>query len=182
MNEVMSVANDNDIVIYYQDTDSMHLKNADISKLEQCYKLKYNTEIRGDQMAKFHSDFNLKGAKKGADIIATTSIFLGKKCYVDVLQSVNDKDEIIQDVHIKLKGITEAGVNHKINYYMEEQKLNKVDAVKYMFNQMIEGTKMAFILNPKGDKVMFNYTAQGVSTSKEQIRILDYSDESELFY
>jgi hypothetical protein len=182
MNEVMSVANDNDIVIYYQDTDSMHLKNADIAKLEQCYKLKYNTEIRGDQMAKFHSDFSLKGAKKGADIIATTSIFLGKKCYVDILQSVNDKDEIIQDVHIKLKGITEAGVNHKINYYMEEQKLNKVDAVKYMFNQMIGGTKMAFILNPKNEKVMFNYTPHGVSTSKEQIRILDYSDESELFY
>ncbi len=77
----MSVANDNNIVIYYQDTDSMHLKNADISKLEECYKLKYNTEIRGETMAKFHSDFSLKGAKKGADIIATTSIFLGKKCY-----------------------------------------------------------------------------------------------------
>jgi hypothetical protein len=182
MNEVMSVANDNDIVIYYQDTDSMHLKNVDIAKLEQCYKLKYNTEIRGEAMAKFHSDFSLKGAKKGAEIIATTSIFLGKKCYVDILQSVNDKDEIIQDVHIKLKGITEAGVNAKINYYMKEQKMNKVDAVKYMFNQMIKGEKMAFILNPVNDKVMFNYTSHGVSTSKEQIRILDYSDESELFY
>lgn len=182
MNEVMSVANDNDIVIYYQDTDSMHLKNADISKLEECYKLKYNTEIRGDQMAKFHSDFNLKGAKKGAEIIATTSIFLGKKCYMDLLESIDDNGDKIQDVHIKLKGITEAGVNQKIKYYMEEQKLNKVDAVKYMFNQMIEGTKMAFILNPKGDKVMFNYTAHGVSTSKEQIRVLDYSDDCELIY
>jgi hypothetical protein len=182
MNEVMNVANDNNIVIYYQDTDSMHLKNADISKLEQCYKLKYNTEIRGEAMAKFHSDFSLKGAKKGAEIIATTSIFLGKKCYMDILQSVNDNNEIIQDVHIKLKGITEAGVNHKINYYMKEQKMNKVDAVKYMFNQMIKGEKMAFILNPKNEKVMFKYHSNGVSTCDEQIRILDYSDDCELLY
>jgi hypothetical protein len=182
MNEVMNVANDNDIVIYYQDTDSMHLKNIDILKLESCYKLKYNTEIRGTAMAKFHSDFSLKGSKKDAEIIATTSIFLGKKCYVDILQSVNDKDEIIQDVHIKLKGITESGVNHKINYYMKEQKMNKVDAVKYMFNEMLKGTKMAFVLNPKNEKVMFDYHSYSVSTSKEQIRILDYSDEADDVY
>jgi len=182
MNEVMSVANDNNIVIYYQDTDSMHLKNADIAKLEECYKQKYNTEIRGDQMAKFHSDFSLKGAKKGADIIATTSIFLGKKCYMDILESIDDNGDKIQDVHIKLKGITEAGVNQKIKYYMNEQKLNKVDAVKYMFNEMIKGVEIAFILNPKGDKVMFNYNSYNVSTSKEQIRILDYSDNCELLY
>jgi hypothetical protein len=182
MNEVMSVANDNNIVIYYQDTDSMHLKNADIAKLEECYKQKYNTEIRGETMAKFHSDFSLKGAKKGADIIATTSIFLGKKCYMDILESIDDNGDKIQDVHIKLKGITEAGVNQKIKYYMNEQKLNKVEAVKYMFNEMIKGVKMAFILNPKGEKVMFNYNSYNVSTSKEQIRILDYSDESEMIY
>jgi hypothetical protein len=181
MNEVMGLANDNNINIYYQDTDSMHLDNVDIPKLEKLYNEKYNKVIRGDNMGQFHSDFSLKGAKKGAEILATTSIFLGKKCYMDILESINDNGETIQDVHIRLKGITEAGVNHKINYYMNEQKLNKVEAVKYMFNQMIKGEKMAFILNPINDKVMFKYHSLGVSTCQEVIRILDYSDETELY-
>jgi len=181
MNEVMGLANDNDINIYYQDTDSMHLDNKDIPKLEKLYFEKYNKVIRGDNMGQFHSDFSLKGAKKGAEILATTSIFLGKKCYMDVLESINDNGETIQDVHIRLKGITQAGVNHKINYYMQDQKLNKVEAVKYMFNRMIAGEKMAFILNPKNDKVMFKYHSMGVSTCQEVIRILDYSDDTEIY-
>ena len=179
MNEVMGLANDNNINIYYQDTDSMHLDNKDIPRLEQLYFEKYNKVIRGDNMGQFHSDFSLKGAKKGAEILATTSIFLGKKCYMDILESINDNGEIIQDVHIRLKGITEAGVTHKINYYMKEQKLNKVDSVKYMFNRMIAGEKMAFILNPINEKIMFEYHEKGVSTCKEFIRILDFKDETE---
>lgn len=181
MNEVMNIANDNNINIYYQDTDSMHLDNEDIPKLEKLYNDKYNKIIRGESMGQFHSDFNLKGAKKGAEILATTSVFLGKKCYMDILESINDNGEKIQEAHIRLKGITQAGVNHKINYYMDDKKLNKIEAIKYMFNEMIKGVKMAFILNPINEKIMFQYHENGVSTCDEVIRILDYSDKVKIY-
>jgi hypothetical protein len=176
MNEVMNIANDNNINIYYQDTDSMHLDNVDIPKLEHFYNLKYNREIRGDAMQQFHSDFSLKGSKKGVDVLSTTSIFLGKKCYVDILESVNDQDEIIQGAHIKLKGITDAGVQQKIKFYMKQNDISYIEAVKLIFNKLVQGEKIAFILNPIGEKVLFRYTEKGVKTCDEFIRVLSYKD------
>jgi len=174
MNEVMNIANDNNINIYYQDTDSMHMDNDDIPKLEQLYQLKYNKQLRGEAMGQFHSDFSLKGAKKGANILATTSIFLGKKCYMDILESVNDKGEIIQGAHIRLKGITEAGVEQKIKLFMELYELNRVEAIKLMFNKLKDGESLAFILNPIGEKVLFRYNQYGVKTCEEFPRVLKF--------
>lgn len=174
MNEVMNIANDNNINIYYQDTDSMHMDNADIPKLEQLYYEKYNKVIRGDNMGQFHSDFSLKGAKKGAEILSTTSIFLGKKCYMDILESQNEKGETIQGAHIRLKGITEAGVNQKIKFFMDLYRLNKVDAIKLMFNKLKDGEPLAFILNPIGEKVLFRYNPEGVKTCAEFSRVLKF--------
>jgi hypothetical protein len=176
MNEVMNTANDNNINIYYQDTDSMHLDNVDIPKLEQLYNQKYGREIRGESMGQFHSDFSLKGSKKGIDVLATTSIFLGKKCYMDILESVNDKGEIIQGAHIKLKGITDAGVQQKIKFLMKQNDINYIDAVKLLFNKLLQGEKIAFILNPIGEKVLFRYNDKGVKTCDEFIRVLSYKD------
>lgn len=36
MNQVMTTAEQNDIDIYYQDTDSMHLKESDVSSICMC--------------------------------------------------------------------------------------------------------------------------------------------------
>jgi hypothetical protein len=153
MNEVMGVANDNDIPIFYQDTDSMHLLDKDIPKLEDLYFKKYNKILRGDNLGQFHSDFSLKGTKEGAPIIATTSIFLGKKCYLDVLESINEKGEIIKGNHIRLKGITTAGIEHAM----------KTESAIEIFKKLADGQEYKFILNPKG-KVMFQYDAHGVFT------------------
>jgi hypothetical protein len=174
MNEVMNIANDNNINIYYQDTDSMHIDNIDIPKLEELYQLKYNKQIRGEKMGQFHSDFSLSGSKKGADILATTSIFLGKKCYLDILESVNNDNEKIYGAHIRLKGITEAGIEQKIKFFMELYDLNRVDAIKLMFNKLKDGEPLAFILNPIGEKVLFRYTPEGVITREEFKRVLKY--------
>jgi hypothetical protein len=174
MNETMNLANDNNINIYYQDTDSMHMDNDDIPKLEQLYQLKYNKQLRGEAMGQFHSDFSLKGAKKGANILATTSIFLGKKCYMDILESINDKGEIIQGAHIRLKGITEAGVEQKIKFFMDLYDLNRIEAIKLMFNKLKDGEPLAFILNPIGEKVLFRYNQYGVKTCDEFPRVLKF--------
>jgi len=47
MNEVMCTAEDNDVEIYYQDTDSMHLNVDDIDTLKNAFRLKYNRELEG---------------------------------------------------------------------------------------------------------------------------------------
>lgn len=174
MNEVMAIANDNDINIYYQDTDSMHLDNKDIPKLEKLYYEKYNRVIRGDALGQFHSDFSIKGASKTADILATTSIFLGKKCYLDILESVNDTGDKIYDSHIRLKGISTAGIDREINILMDEHQINKIDATIMLFNKMKNGETVKFILNPIGEKPMFIYTNDGVKTRQEFTRNISF--------
>jgi hypothetical protein len=39
---------------------------------------------------------------------------------MDILESKNDQGEIIQGAHIRLKGITDAGVQQKIKFLMKE--------------------------------------------------------------
>ena len=83
MNEVICLAEDNSLNIYYQDTDSIHIEDKDIAVLSALYKNKYDKDLIGNNLGQFHSDFELEGANK--NIIATDSIFLGKKSYVDKL-------------------------------------------------------------------------------------------------
>jgi hypothetical protein len=103
MNEVMTLAEDNGLEIYYQDTDSMHIKDCDIPVLSEKFKEKYGRDLIGKNMGQFHSDFDLPGCK---DIVATQSIFLGKKSYIDKLQGVDKKTgETKIGYHIRMKGI-----------------------------------------------------------------------------
>ena len=99
MNEVMCLAEDLGIMIYYQDTDSMHIPVKDVPKLEQKYKEIYGRELRGSDMGQFHPDFESDKIK--GDLQSVESYFLGKKAYCDKLQ--NENNEI--DYHLRLKGI-----------------------------------------------------------------------------
>lgn len=111
MNQVMCLAEDNDIKIYYQDTDSMHINNDSINLLSELFKKKYNKDLIGSNMGQFHSDFDVFDSeghknKKAENIIACESIFLGKKCYIDKLQYNNkDSDEIQYSYHMRMKGV-----------------------------------------------------------------------------
>jgi hypothetical protein len=50
MNEVMCLAEDLGIQIYYQDTDSMHIKVDDIARLAEHYVAKYGRELIGKNL------------------------------------------------------------------------------------------------------------------------------------
>jgi hypothetical protein len=104
MNRVFGVAHDNNIPIYYQDTDSMHMKDSDVSKLEHEYDKKYKDtavpKLVGKGLGQFHCDFDLHGSK---DPVSVKSIFLGKKTYIDILKDRKDKDTTGQ--HFRFKGI-----------------------------------------------------------------------------
>jgi hypothetical protein len=105
MNEVMCLAEDLGMNMYYQDTDSIHIEQRCVNPLATFYKETYGRELIGNGLGQFHTDFELKdedGKKiKGIDIWATESIFLGKKCYMDRL--VSNKGHT--GFHVRMKGI-----------------------------------------------------------------------------
>jgi hypothetical protein len=163
MNEVMCLAQEKDLKIYYQDTDSMHINDKDIEILEKEFRSKYNRELIGKNMGQFHSDFDLGKAK---NIVATKSIFLGKKSYYDKLEGDLD-GKLINGTHTRMKGINTEGMTHycKIkNCSMEElyERLYEHDTLwenknynpkdkkscKYdKFDLMAGGTKCKFMYN-----------------------------------
>ena len=98
MNEVMCTAEDNGIELFYQDTDSLHMLDLEIPKLTKCFEAKYGRKFIGKELGQFHSDFNIDGCK---DVVAIKSLFLAKKCYLDVLLGDCHKE----DYHIRMKSI-----------------------------------------------------------------------------
>ena len=50
MNKAFSCADDCDIKMYYQDTDSTHLNYDDVDKTEHRYKEKYGSELVGEEL------------------------------------------------------------------------------------------------------------------------------------
>ena len=97
MNEVMCLAEDEGINIYYQDTDSMHIESDKLQQLADAFERKYNRVLVGDDMGQFHDDFDeLKHNPR-----AIVHISAGKKMYFDKL--INDLGETAE--HFRLKGV-----------------------------------------------------------------------------
>jgi len=139
MNEVMCLAEDMGQYIYYQDTDSMHIENSCIEPLATAFKQKYGRTLIGKAMGQFHTDFKMEGTKKKAEIFAVESIFLGKKCYIDKLQSVNANDEIIYDYHIRMKGVPDDSIAFKARHEFDN------DLMK-VYKSLYDGDRVTFDL------------------------------------
>ena len=109
MNEVMCLAEDMNIKIYYQDTDSMHIEFDKVGALGDAFKAKYGRTLIDDAtLGCFHNDFPLK------DAYCTDHISLGKKMYCDKIR--NDKGE--EDVHFRMKGVPQQVVqNHADRHF-----------------------------------------------------------------
>ena len=60
MNEVMCLSEDLGLDIYYQDTDSIHIKTDAIETLADEYFKRYNRDLIGEGMGQFHTDFSSK--------------------------------------------------------------------------------------------------------------------------
>ena len=155
MNEVMCLAEDNNMKIYYQDTDSMHIEDRHIEPLSELYKIKYNRELIGKNMGQFHSDFSSDIIVK--DIIAVKSIFLGKKCYIDVLEGLDENGDVVQDYHIRMKGINTSA----IKYYCLTNNINEYTLYERLYN----GEKIKLDLTAGGNKCSFEYNKDYTITS-----------------
>jgi hypothetical protein len=167
MNEVFDIANDNNIKIYYTDTDSIHMEYDKTPLLEQKYFEKYNKVLNGKGLGQFHNDFDLKNAV--GDIYASKSIFLGKKSYIDYIQGKDENGNDVFGHHFRLKGITLDGLN-----YVVKKQFNN-DPFK-MYEYLAKSKKINFLLNPFDEdnnkqKVLFEFSCgSGVKTKDEFYR------------
>ena len=177
MNEVFDVANECKLPIYYTDTDSLHMNFEDVPTLEEEYESRYNKKLNGKNLEQFHTDFDLDGA--AGDIYATKSIFLGKKSYIDVLESVDQEGNTISGTHIRLKGITSAGMEHMAKTY---SPCGSIPDYFEMYSDLATGTQLDIVLNPfnpdkNQNKVLFEFKQGKVSTRKEFIRKVKFCSE-----
>ena len=163
MNEVMCLAHDEGLEIYYQDTDSMHIKECDIDILAKKYQEIYNRQLIGKNMGQFHSDFDSDIIKK--NICAVESIFLGKKCYIDKLEGLDIGGNLVNDYHIRMKGISNNSIKHKAKI----EARDFIEIYKSLFNENEE----TFDLCCGGEKINFEYNSDyTISTKKEFNRTL----------
>lgn len=115
MNKVMCLAEDLGLKQYTQDTDSIHMEYDEVEILREEYdnkpeNKKNNIKLIGNDMGQFGIDFDLDGAV--GDIWATDCIFLGKKCYIDKLESRDKDNKPIYGHHIRMKGITHSSIDY----------------------------------------------------------------------
>jgi hypothetical protein len=166
MNEVMCLAEDNSMNIYYTDTDSIHIEDKNIEPLSILFKEKYNRELIGKNMGQFHTDFASNIIKK--DIIAVKSIFLGKKAYVDVLEGKDENGIVVQDYHIRMKGVSEKA----IKYYC---LINKLDPYE-LYNKMYKNETIDFDLGCGGNACCFEYNSNySISSKSAFIRSVNFN-------
>jgi hypothetical protein len=160
MNEVMSLAEDEKLDIFYQDTDSMHIKDQDISVLSSKFKEVYGRDLIGKNFGQFHSDFDIKSAK---NVYSRRAIFLGKKAYIDELVGEDvDGNEVI-DYHIRLKGIPNAVIlDHAKRFGRVRSDVENYDEasaknVFELYEDLSNGVTIPFDLTCDGDKANFKF-------------------------
>jgi hypothetical protein len=161
----MTLAEDNNMNIYYQDTDSMHIEDDKVNILANLFKQIYKRELIGKNMGQFHCDFEVEGLK---DIVAIDSIFLGKKAYIDKLEGTDiETSEKRIAYHARLKGIP----NRLIENTAHKMNMNQYE----LFQSLYEGKSIEFDLLDKGGVLGFKRNNdRSITTIKEFKRIIKF--------
>jgi hypothetical protein len=169
MNEVICLAEDLKMNIYYQDTDSMHIDNKSIDTLATEFKLKNNRDLIGKGMGQFHSDFDMKGCE---DVIAVKSIFLGKKAYADKLVGIDKKTkEKKYGLHIRMKGVNREGIDD----YCDRFDTEPMEVYNGLYDNKSLPDNRSFDLLGGGKVPKFKYNADmSVSSLSEFARSVNF--------
>ena len=171
MNEVMCLAEDNGIDIYYQDTDSIHINDKDIKVLCKLFKEEYGRELLGEDMGQFNSDFTLEGALKET-IHSVELIILGKKSYMDVLVGTDKNGKEYKGYHCRLRGIPDAS----LKFECRRRKIDELELYRLLF----KGEVITFDLLCGGGKINLRYESDGSITSNTKFtRKADFSKKED---
>lgn len=182
MNEVMCLAEDNGIRVFYQDTDSMHIEDGKIEELARLFKEKYGRELIGSKLGNFHCDFAPQFNSKGEElkpIAAVKTYILGKKSYMDIVKYKNEKDNTTTEIlHARLKGIPNKLVNvgdeNNIDEYSEltTGKRYSVTHGEKIYRDLLNGETIDF--NILEAKPVFKMLNGGIESSSEFIRSVSF--------
>ena len=82
----------------------------------------------GEELEGFHIDFSMDIAN--SEICAIESLFLGKKTYIDILESIDKDGRTINSEHIRMKCIP----TPRIKYYAEQHNIIVLDVYARLFN------------------------------------------------
>jgi len=148
MNEVMCLAEDIGVDIFYQDTDSMHMYEEDIEKLSNAFVGKYSRELIGEALGQFHTDFSMSG--KYSNIHSRRMIMLGKKSYIDELVGVDDEGNEHIEYHIRMKGIP----NSCVEYTTTQLEMS---TPYELYRKLLRGEDVTFDLTQGQTKSMFKF-------------------------
>ena len=148
MNEVMTLAEDEKLSRWYQDTDSMHINYEEVDLLSKAFYNKYNRDLIGDDMSQFHIDFDLDGSC--GSIFPIESYFLAKKVYIDKLESVDKNGDAITGGHIRLKSVPTSCIKHTAN----SMSLQPMGLYKHLFGT---GSQIKFDLTENKMNCLLKY-------------------------
>ena len=137
--------------IYMIDTDSIHIDAEIIDALARKYREMYGKEIIGKDLGQFHSDFKSNCNHSEESLIATSTIILAPKAYMDHTKCGKEND------HVKLKGIPRFCINSKA------RELNM--SYKELYLHMV-CNPVSFVLNPRGH-CKFQTRINGAKTIEE---------------
>lgn len=155
MHKVMFLAEDNNIDIFYTDTDSIHMDGSKYELLKSLYYEKYGRELNGTNLQQFHNDFEvnngvydnisneeLKNIDTNEDLYADMAVYLGKKMYCERIRSFAYPDGI--GINFKLKGIPEEViVKHANENY---PGINEVERIFKLYMDIYNGAEVIFDL------------------------------------
>ena len=188
--EVLDVANDLQAPIFYTDTDSIHLYEKDVSRIEKKFEEKYLskefneyktpcgkntfkvkkppkiTSLIGKDMGQFSIDFDDITFRDGRKVEprAIRSIFLAKKVYIDVLEATHPvTKEKKRSYHVRAKGIPPRSLMHHAKKIYKDAG---EDAIFKMFQDVAKGKSMEVILNPNEELFSIRYDHSGPKTMK----------------
>ena len=157
MNKVFGASSECGVKIQYQDTGSIHLNYDDVDKVVKKYKGKYGNDLVGEDLGNFHIDFSMDRAN--GVIYAIESLFLGKKTYIDILESTDKDGNTTHSEHIRMKGIPTSC----IEYYAEQHNMSVLDVFKQLygnktikFDLINDGNK--FVCRNNKDHIISNVT------------------------
>ena len=149
MNEVMQLADDIGVLIFYTDTDSMQVEAGGLARLSAAYYDKYGRTMHGDKLGEFSSDFEFGGAysrvpkpdgsghelvpadgRISGSIKGVEGWFPGKKTYLVRIGQFDESGVMLEEAyHIRCKGVPINAFIYKVNNCYDGDPGRLFDAV-----------------------------------------------------
>ena len=166
MNQVFDLMSENEMNIYYTDTDSFVMDQKDQKQLAQLFQDKYDRPLIGDSLGQMHSDFTMKLDGKAVNPIHiwSSAFFpMSKKLYLHRIHTILPDGKTASSIQFKCKGCTTEGLTY------EAAKLGAGDeGFIALYRKLSQGEEIDIPLNPPGKATKFVYSKDNrVSTPTE---------------